>query len=608
LVVASVLVALAGMGAVSHFAVRQSIEASLQGRLALAQVIAGSIDYALRKDIAMLEGIPPDRFFDMLPEAPGAVAMLEGIHRLSIFSGGVMVADLKGKVAAEYPHGASGGVDLATIPGARVAFQGRGSFITSLHAIDGGEGESVFALVPLRKPDGVVAAVAVGRMDPALGLFAGALKPASGMAGARIEIIDQSGVIIYSSQPERVLAHGDHNRYIATLIATGKPAVEQCHNCHAQKGVDEDRSDEILVFTPLSAAPWGIAVIEPKDAVYAPSTGMREAFSAMGLIIVATSALLALGLSASIVAPIDALMKATRRLAREELSEPITLDRADEIGALAQSFEAMRGKLAGAMENVRRYGVDLEQRVMDRTRELDAQRRRLAKTLDQVIRAQEEERMRIARELHDETSQAITALGMSLEVAAMELRKKKLTESALLENRHKANRLLEGIRRIIRDLRPPALDDLGLESSIRWLLASHLEERGIQYSLQARRRIPVMDKGMELRLFRVVQEAVINIARHSHARNVAVALRGEEDALVIQVNDDGEGFDREEVLRTIDLGEESGFGLVGMKERVAQVCGTLEIDTAPGRGTRITVTIPIRKEGGCDEPDSRFDS
>ncbi|MDH5508917.1 MAG: histidine kinase, partial [Nitrospinota bacterium] len=603
-----VLVTLAGMGLVSHFAIRQSIESSLQGRLALAQVIAGSIDYALRKDLAMLEGMPFGDFIGSEPENRGGLVMLEGIHRLSIFSGGVFVVGLDGRMVAEYPPGASGGVDLAAIPGADFAFRGRGPFISNLYSIVGSGDKSVFAMVPLLDKGGAPVGVAAGRMDPALGLFAGALEPAQSPAGTRIEIIEQSGVIIYSSQSERVLAHGDHNRYIATLISTGKPAVEQCHNCHAKKGVAGDRSDEILVFTPLSAAPWGVAVIEAKDAVYAPSTGMRGSFAAMGLIIAFTSALLAMGLSASIVKPIHALIEATRLLAREKLSEPISFTRDDEIGTLAQSFESMRGKLAGAMENVRRYGVDLEMRVMDRTIELDAQRRRLAKTLDQVIRAQEEERMRIARELHDETSQAITALGMSLEVAAMELRENKLTESALMENRSKANQLLGGIKRIIRDLRPPALDDLGLESSIRWLLDSHLEEKGITYSLQALPSIPRLDKAAELRLFRVVQEAVINIARHSNAKAVTVSLRAEEDTLVIQVNDDGKGFDKEEVFKTIDTGWEAGFGLVGMKERVAQICGTLEIDTSPGRGTRITVTIPIRKEGGCDEPDSRFDS
>ncbi|MDH4183304.1 MAG: histidine kinase, partial [Nitrospinota bacterium] len=335
---------------------------------------------------------------------------------------------------------------------------------------------------------------------------------------------------------------------------------------------------------------------------------MRNAFVAMGLILVAVSALLALGLSESIVKPIHALIAATQLLARERFSEPIRLEHGGEIGALAQSFETMRARLAEAMAEVRQYGVELERRVMDRTHELEVQRQRLAVTLDQVIRAQEEERMRIARELHDETSQAILALGMGLEVAAMELRHKELSEEALLESKARANRLLEGIKRIIQDLRPPALDDLGLVSSIRWLLDSHLAQMGIQYIFTPPTAPVILDKGTELRLFRVVQEAVINITRHSGAQNAAISMRQDDGKLIVVISDDGAGFDAETVLMDIEGGREVGFGLLGMRERLAQINGVIRIDSGAGRGTRITITMPVVNGKGSDEKDKDADS
>ena len=614
LALASVIGALAIMGAAGHFAIQRSIQASLQGRLALVKVIAGNIDYALQNNIAMLEGLAAGDAGIMNLPAPAMEALLAGAYKYSIFGGGVFLIGQNGQTIAAYPPGARVSANFLDVPEVKAAFSGAGPVVSNISSPSGVGEPGAYILVPLKRAGGGIALVAAGKIDPAGPMFTRILGSLPNLDGARIEIIDSGGVALYSNDPRRILAHGDHDKFIANLIAQRKPAVDLCHNCHQETGAAISRSEDVLVFTPLTQAPWGVAVMEPKKAIFAPADALRNSFLAMGIAYAILAALLAMGLSESIVKPIRTLIEATARLAREDMSAPISLKRNDEIGALAASFETMRGKLAQAMEEARNYGVDLEKRVMDRTMELETQRRRLATLLNQALKAQEEERLRIARELHDETSQALLALGMSIEVAAMALRKKELTEETLLENKSRAGRLLSGIKRIIHDLRPPALDDLGFASSIRWLLDTHMREKGIEYELivdgpAAEKALAALDKGAELRLFRALQEAVINIARHSGAKHASVSIQGAESGLRVEVADDGAGFDMDAVFLLIDGGQAAGFGLLGMKERVAQINGTMDIESAPGKGTKIRIFLPLTKgkrgDGQDPHPDRR---
>lgn len=592
LALASALGALAVMGAISHFAVQRSIQSALAGRLAMAQVIAGSVDYALANNIAMLEGLAAAG-----PDMAAMEARLEGVYKYSVFGGGVFLAGVDGRFFASFPAGVFDEDSMAEISGAGEALSGKRTVVTGALASSTGAAPGAYVLVPLKTPGGVVMAVAGGKIDPAAAMFtrfAGALPME---AGARMEIIDSHGITLYSADPARIMAQSDHNKFLANLIAQHKPAVDLCHNCHQGAGEGDGKSQDVLVFTPLQKAPWGVAVMEPKKNIFAPASDLKYAFLAMGLAYAALTALLAMGLSESIAKPIRELTEASARLAREDLSTPIPPRHGGEIGALANSFETMRVRLARAMEDIRDYGVTLEKRVMDRTLELETQRRRLATLLDQALKAQEEERLRIARELHDETSAALLALGMGMEVAVMALRKKELSEDLLLEGKARAAKLLAGVKRIIHDLRPPALDDLGFVSSIRWLLDTHMPQMGIEYSLTvdgaaAQEAAGTLDKGAELRLFRAIQEAVINIARHSGAKRAAVTLAARDGGLEATVEDDGAGFDKEAVYALMDSGHASGFGLMGMKERVAQINGTMEVETAIGKGTKIRLFVP----------------
>jgi two-component system sensor histidine kinase UhpB len=212
----------------------------------------------------------------------------------------------------------------------------------------------------------------------------------------------------------------------------------------------------------------------------------------------------------------------------------------------------------------------------------------------QIINAQEEERKRIARELHDETSQVLTSLLISLAI----LEESVQTEEArqrISDTRSLAHQTLRAIRSLSIDLRPSALDDLGLLPALRWYLKEYQQKCPIEvefHSTGLKDRLPTE---METALYRIVQECLTNTARHSHARKAIVSLKEESNAVYGTIIDNGDGFDYAALLKMPSqersLGR--GLGLIGMQERALLLNGKLEIHATPGRGTRVEIRIPL---------------
>jgi two-component system sensor histidine kinase UhpB len=211
--------------------------------------------------------------------------------------------------------------------------------------------------------------------------------------------------------------------------------------------------------------------------------------------------------------------------------------------------------------------------------------------LEKVIEAQEEERKRIARDLHDEFAQTLTALTMNLQSAMLNLPEEMGTlKQQLAETQALTTQTLEETGQWIRDLRPTVLDDLGLVPAVRWYAESRLEAAGTRVYVEAlgfKRRLPA---GIETALFRIVQEAVNNIAKHARARQAHIRLEMSDTSITASVGDDGVGFDSADALTLKD--GMRGIGLLGMRERAALLGGTLAIDSHVGHGTRIRVEVP----------------
>jgi signal transduction histidine kinase len=211
--------------------------------------------------------------------------------------------------------------------------------------------------------------------------------------------------------------------------------------------------------------------------------------------------------------------------------------------------------------------------------------------LNQVITVQEEERRHIARELHDETAQSLASLLLGLS-ALQEVRSTKAARAQARELHQITTRALAEVRRLAWGLRPSVLDDLGLVTAIERYTEEFARTRGIAVSLETSGlEQPRMPVAVETALFRIVQEALSNVARHAGARTVRVAIRRHEGAVTLGIEDDGHGFDP--ARPAAPSSTIRGLGIHSMRERAAVHRGTLTIDAAPGRGTRVAVEIPL---------------
>ncbi|TGE32466.1 sensor histidine kinase [Desulfosporosinus sp. Sb-LF] len=212
-----------------------------------------------------------------------------------------------------------------------------------------------------------------------------------------------------------------------------------------------------------------------------------------------------------------------------------------------------------------------------------------------VIRAQEEERRRVAREIHDGPAQTLANIVLRLEIAEKLLEvdpSRVKAELKDLKNLVRSN--LRDIRRIIFDLRPMALDDLGIVPAISKYLDNFQENYGINCKLRIEGREKRLLPSMEVALFRLVQEGMTNVAKHAHSTDVEISLIYQEDWTIARIRDNGKGFEVNSAM--IAPGEH--FGLVGMRERVEMFSGHLSIRSNLGKGTTIELSIPSSQEGG----------
>jgi signal transduction histidine kinase len=254
-----------------------------------------------------------------------------------------------------------------------------------------------------------------------------------------------------------------------------------------------------------------------------------------------------------------------------------------EFGDSEQKMLMAIGKqIAVAVENARLY-AELQQKEQVR-REL----------FRKAINAQEDERKRIARELHDDTSQALAALLFAAE-EGLEIDDLEEIKTCLVRMHTLTHQTLDGVHELLFDLRPSMLDHLGLMPAIRWFAKSRLEPQGVRVSIKEDNRSWRLIPEAEIALFRVVQEAVTNIARHAGARNVQICCDLDSGQAQIRISDDGIGFDPTHMSLSPEIGH--GLGLLGMSERLELVGADFEISSTPGEGTCIDIRIPLHGNG-----------
>lgn len=223
--------------------------------------------------------------------------------------------------------------------------------------------------------------------------------------------------------------------------------------------------------------------------------------------------------------------------------------------------------------------------------ELRRQQSRLERFLSQTIDVQERERRYLARELHDESAQLLVDISHDIdELLEAEESTDIVRKERLRRLRTSIDEVLEGTRRFIRGLRPPLLEEMGLGPALRWLAEELSEEHGIEVSVDVQDQGKRLSQVQELNVFRIAQEALNNVRKHSQANRTALRLVVTEGKVQLRVEDNGVGF---AVPMQDELANAGKFGLIGIRERARLAGGVARIESTPGKGTAVTVEMPV---------------
>ncbi len=574
------LASLLVIGGASWASVSALQEQLLEDREMVAVEVADRIDRALGRLLETLQQVASSPHIDLsdgdpLPERDALQQAVSRSGRLDV----ICLLDAAGNAIMQEPSrvgvplGALRPIGLEAIRGARPVF--------APQQRPGDQDRLIVVAVPLGTSGAVVAIV-----DPLHSSFAPLLHPFDPSHGGTLDFIDRDGQVIFTSM--RGAIAGPVPEEYATLVRWRRP-------WHGRLAVGGERL--VAAFGALSVAPWGIVIRQPVSGVFAPILAGRYSLWALVPLLAALAAVFAWGTAVSVRRPLQVLRLAAERIAAGDLARPVPKLPDDEVGRLGRAFEEMRIALKQSLDELEHVNQGLEHRVAERTRELEEVCLRLrdreqwrGQLLRKVISAQEDERRRIARELHDDTCQALAALSVGVETALPGLPPGE-AYNRLVDLKRVVVGALDELHRIIMDLRPSVLDDLGLSSAVQWYAEHRLAASGIsvrcEFSGIERRFAPEV----ETAIFRVVQEAVSNITRHAHAETVLIQCAVRDGLLTIDVEDDGEGFDPQALKPTHD--SSAGLGLLGMRERVELLGGSMLIDSAPGQGVHVSVTVPV---------------
>jgi signal transduction histidine kinase len=595
IILLGISVILLSLGVVSHYIIKKNIDELLNKKLALSRLTRNNADNIITENISRLYDISISGAVDLDDGDFGPEKeAVKAAYRYSIFTDGIFLLDNGGNILLNYPaRMRETALNILSIePVGRMLALGK-PVVSNIYTLEPSKKKVLYVLVPLRDKNGKKVGVAGGQIDPTSPLLLQKLGLLDIGDREFIDIIDSNGVVIASSQPSRMFTSCDRNSFFTTIIHVRKERVAYCHVCHAA-GDRKEKLSTVLAFVPLETAPWGISVQELKEDVFAPAANLKRLFFSLGFIFIGTALILTIGISRSIVNPLRDLIRSADRIARGDLSKPIAPEGSDEIGVLSRSFEAMRAKLVQSREKLHQYTQELEIRVKERTGQIRESQRRAEGLLKKIISTQEDERKRIARDLHDGTLQELSAALMRIDMCR--LHPEQVSAEKIDAIRSIVMQTHEGLLETMQNLRPSLLDDLGLIAAVKSLLSSHLGEKGVLYFLNtADVKITRFRPEVETTLFRIIQEAIGNIARHSRAESVVVIIKCDKTMIYTEIEDDGIGFDLSKLyLQPANARDRRGLGILGMKERALLIGGEMNIYSQPGKGTRMSVRIPLK--------------
>lgn len=249
---------------------------------------------------------------------------------------------------------------------------------------------------------------------------------------------------------------------------------------------------------------------------------------------------------------------------------------------------------------------ELELKVEERTADLDAVNRNLRELSARLMQLQDEERRRIARELHDSVGQTLAALSMNLSTVRVGVEQLARTSAALNDSESLVREMVTEVRTISHLLHPPLLDELGLSSALRWYVNGFSQRSTIKVDLDMPEDFGRLPSEIETAIFRVVQECLTNIHRHSESSVAKIRVRHTDHEVAVEIEDKGKGIPSKK-LHELTAAGTPGVGIRGMQERIRQLGGTLDISSG-GQGTRVLVRLPVTEANANDPVETENDA
>jgi signal transduction histidine kinase len=340
------------------------------------------------------------------------------------------------------------------------------------------------------------------------------------------------------------------------------------------ESVDGERF--VVGYARVDATGWGVVVREPWEKVMGPVVSSTR-WLVVGLLVtlLVTAGLMVFGVG-RITSAVANMAQQARRVASGDYDAHVHPSQFEELRELAEAFNSMVDQVRDYQAGLRRY-------------------------LSALTLSQEEERKRIARDLHDDTIQALIAIGQRLELTRTMLPSHpEAAQAQLTEARDMVRTAVESVRQFSRDLRPPALEDLGLTTALRQLADDLVRDTGLRVDMSLSGDAGDLPPGLEIAVYRITQEALTNVRKHAQATSVGIVAHFGLRDLTLQVTDDGVGF--VPPTNPADMSARNHFGLMGIAERVELWDGEWTITSAPGRGTVLTIRIPRNDSGNAEAP------
>jgi signal transduction histidine kinase len=552
---------------INMYAYQQVIESLVKSRnQELARTAAAGLSQSIRAYSDILEALASTDEIRSDESQRQREALLLADRVLEIFDGGVFILNTQGVItASDQGHLGMIGRNLAIAP-----------YFQNTRALKGSTFSDV-VLDPTNSAQAIVlAAPIMSREEEFQGMVMGAFHLRSQQLGRELQELKlgEKGLAYIADRNGRIIFHTDYNAIGQNY--NGQDAVGRLQ--HGDPGGaflqdDEQPSPVVVGFARVQTTGWGLVIHEPWSEVIAPiQPYLRSTLIVLSLGFVLTTAFIFLNIR-RVTAPIAALVKSTTRVARGDFSNRVQESNIKEIGELGRSFNFMLDQIARYRAGMRRY-------------------------VAAITHSQEDERKRISRDLHDDTVQDLVAIGQRIDLCRVKFVEQEDITEDLKQVRQMVTETVKDVRQFSRDLRPLALEDLGLAASLQYLVAELADKMDVTLDVSGKGgKLPAE---LEVAIYRIVQEALQNVRKHAGASRVSVSVVFTEHNIEIQIRDDGRGFAVPETLS--ELTRDGSYGVMGIEERVRLFEGDFQIVSQPGQGTRVSVILPREIATNWDFP------